>query len=220
MADFEIHRSTVTDSKIIIDLSSIKLPIKKIKTNKMRKLIFAINLTLDGCCDHTKGIPYEDLHEYHTQLLRDVDTIVYGRKTYQLMVPFWPDMAKNPSTNAKALNDFAQAFDSVNKIVVFSQSLEKAEGKKTRIVRTNLRDEILTLKQEPGRNIITGGVNIPSQLMQLDLIDEYHFVIQPIIVGEGTRLLQGISLPQRLQLNLVESKILTSGCVAHRYLKS
>jgi dihydrofolate reductase len=129
-------------------------------------------------------------------------------------------MAKNPSAGAKTMNDFARAFDSVDKIVVFSQSLEKAEGTKTRIVRTNLRDEILKLKQEPGRNIITGGVNIPSQLMQLDLIDEYHFVIQPMIVGEGTRLLERTSLPEKLQLTLAESKVLKSGCVAHRYLKS
>jgi len=116
------------------------------------------------------------------------------------------------------MNEFAQAFDSVNNIVVFSQSLEKAEGKKTRIVRTNLQNEILKLKQEQGKNILTGGVNIPSQLIELGLVDEYHVVIQPLVVGEGTRLLEGISLEEKL--NLVESKIFPSGCVALRYLKS
>jgi len=184
----------------------------------MRKLVFAINITIDGCCDHTKLGGNEEVHEYHTNLLRDVDLLVFGRKTYQLMVPFWPDVAKNHSGQTKAMNEFAQAFDSVNNIVVFSQSLEKAEGKKTRIVRTNLENEILKLKQEQGKNILTGGVNIPSQLIELGLVDEYHVVIQPLVVGEGTRLLEGISLEEKL--NLVESKIFPSGCVALRYLKS
>ena len=184
----------------------------------MRKLVFAINITIDGCCDHTKLGGNEEVHEYHTNLLRDVDLLVFGRKTYQLMVPFWPDVAKNHSGQTKAMNQFAQAFDSVNNIVVFSQSLEKAEGKKTRIVRTNLQNEILKLKQEQGKNILTGGVNIPSQLIELGLVDEYHVVIQPLVVGEGTRLLDGVSLEEKL--NLVESKIFPSGCVALRYLKS
>jgi len=184
----------------------------------MRKLVFAINITIDGCCDHTKLGGNEEVHEYHTNLLRDVDLLVFGRKTYQLMVPFWPDVAKNHSGQTKAMNEFAQAFDSVNNIVVFSQSLERAEGKKTRIVRTNLQDEIIKLKQEQGKNILTGGVNIPSQLIELGLVDEYHVVIQPLVVGEGTRLLEGVSLQEKL--NLVESKIFPSGCVALRYLKS
>src|SRR5262245_25742530 len=98
----------------------------------MRKLIFGINLTLDGCCDHTKQIANEEIHEYFTDLMREADLLVYGRKTYQLMVPFWPDIAKNHSGQTKAMNEFAQAFDS-NKIVVFSQSLDKAEGQNTRI---------------------------------------------------------------------------------------
>jgi dihydrofolate reductase len=185
----------------------------------MRNLIFAINLTLDGCCDHTKLIADDEMHEYYADLMRDIDVLVYGRKTYQLMFPFWPDVAKNLSGPTKGMNDFAQAFDSVPRIVVFSQSLEKAEGNKTRIVRTNLQDEIVKLKQEPGKNIATGGVSIPSQLMELGLIDEYLFLVQPIVAGEGRRLFDDVSLPEKLQLKLVESKIFESGSVALRYLK-
>jgi hypothetical protein len=102
----------------------------------MRKVIFAINMTLDGCCDHTKVDGDDELHEYHAHLLRDVDLLVFGRKTYQLMVPFWPDVAKNHSGQTRAMNEFAQAFDSVNSIIVFSRTLDRAEGKNTRIVRT------------------------------------------------------------------------------------
>jgi dihydrofolate reductase len=182
----------------------------------MRNVIFAINTTLDGCCDHTKTIADEQLLEYYTHLLRDFDLLVFGRKTYQLMVPYWPDVAKNRS-ETKASIEFAQTFNSINKIV-FSRSLDSAEGN-TRIVRTNLHDEMLKLKQEQGKNILVGGVDIPSQLIELGLVDEYHFVVQPIIAGEGRRLLEGISLQEKLQLKLVESKIFKSGCVALRYLK-
>jgi dihydrofolate reductase len=183
----------------------------------MRNVIFAINITLDGCCDHTKQIADDETHEYFTQLLREVDLLVFGRKTYQLMVPYWPDVAKSQS-ETKSENEFAQAFDSINKIV-FSRSLDSAEDRNTRIVRTNLRDEILKLRQEQGKSILVGGVDVPSQMMELGLIDEYRFVVGPIVAGEGRRLLEGVSLRERLQLKLVESKSFKSGCVALRYLK-
>lgn len=183
----------------------------------MRRLIFGINVTLDGCCDHAKLSGDEEVHKYFTHLMRDVDLLLYGRKTYQLMVPFWPDVAKNHSGQTEAMNEFAQEFDSKN-IIVFSRSLEKADQKNTRIVRSNLQDEILKLKQEQGKNILMGGVSIPSQLIELGLVDEYHFVVQPIVVGEGRRL-DGINLQEKLQLKLAESKIFESGCIALRYLK-
>ena len=183
----------------------------------MRNLIFGINITLDGCVDHTRQVADDETHEYFTDLLREADLLVYGRITYQLMVPFWPEVAKNQSMD-KASNEFALTFDSIKKIV-FSRSLDSVEDKNTRIVRTSLHDEILKLKQEEGKSILVGGVSIPSQLIELGLIDEYRFVVGPVVVGEGRRLLEGVSLPERLQLKLVESKIFRSGCVALRYLK-
>ncbi|MFZ0731517.1 MAG: dihydrofolate reductase family protein [Candidatus Sulfotelmatobacter sp.] len=183
----------------------------------MRNIIFAINTTLDGCCDHTKQLADDETHEYFTQLLRNVDLLVFGRITYQLMVPFWPEVARTQSMT-KAENEFARTFDSLPKIV-FSRSLGSAEDKQTRIIRTNLHDEILRLKQEPGKNILVGGVRIPSQLIELGLVDEYRFVVGPILAGEGRRLMEGVGLPEKLQLKLVESKPFKSGCVALRYLK-
>ena len=185
----------------------------------MRNVIFAINLTLDGCCDHTKHAPAEDLLEHYTSLLRDdAGVLVYGRKTYQLMVPYWPDIAKSQSEETKADREFAQTFDSIPKIV-FSRTLDRVEDQNTRIVRTDLRDEILKLKQEQGKNILLGGVDIPSQLIELGLVDEFRFVIAPVIAGEGRRLLEGVNLPKKCLLKLVESKTFKSGSVALRYLK-
>jgi dihydrofolate reductase len=186
----------------------------------MRKLIYTINITIDGCCEHTKMDPPDDDEEvmdYFTQLVRDAD-LCYGRKTYQLMVPYWPDIAKNPS-DAKADREFAQAFDSANKIV-FSRSLESAESRNTRIVRGNLRDEIVKLKQEPGKHICVGGVDLASQLIELGLVDEYRFAVAPILAGEGRRLLEGAHLQEKLQLRLAESHVFKkSGWIALRYLK-
>jgi dihydrofolate reductase len=183
----------------------------------MRKLVYAINVTLDGCCDHTKGIADDELLDYYTRLVRDVGLFVYGRKTYELMVPYWPDVAKDASST-RADREFAQAFDSKDK-VVFSRTLDSVEDGKTRVTRGDLRDEILKLKQEPGAGILTGGVDIPSQLVELGLVDEYRVVVQPVVAGAGRRLLDGVSLPEKLRLKLVESKIFESGCVALRYSK-
>jgi len=180
----------------------------------MRNVIFAINTTLDGCCDHTKQVADDETHEYFTDLLREVDLLVFGRITYQLMVPFWPEVAKSQSMT-KASNEFARSFDSISKIV-FSRSLDSAEDRNT---RTNLHDEILKLKQEQGKTILVGGVSIPSQLIELGLVDEYRFVVGPIVAGEGRRLLEGVSLREKLQVRLVESKVFKSGCVALHYLK-
>ena len=181
----------------------------------MRKAIFAINISLDGCCDHTKFGPDEETYAYFTDLVRSAGVFAYGRITYELMVPYWPDIAKNPTDN-KAENEYAQAFDSVDKIVVFSRSLESVEGKNTEIVRADIQDTILKLKQEPGKNILIGGVTIASQLMELGLIDEYCLMVHPIVVGEGRKLFDGVS---RLQLKLIDSKMFKSGSILLRYIK-
>jgi dihydrofolate reductase len=181
----------------------------------MRKLIYTINVSIDGCCDHTKMAPDEELFDYHIQLVRDAGLFVYGRKTYQLMVPYWPDVAKDPSSS-KSDKEFGQAFDSKN-IVVFSRTLNGVEDGKTRIVRGDLRGEILRLKQEQGADILAGGVDIPTQLMELGLVDELRLIVVPVVAGKGRRLFEDMSLPASQRLKLVESKIFESGCVALRY---
>ncbi|HEY1870323.1 MAG TPA: dihydrofolate reductase family protein [Chitinophagaceae bacterium] len=133
------------------------------------------------------------------------------------MVPYWPDVAKDPSSS-KADKDFADAFDSIDK-VVFSKSIGHIEDKRTIVVRTDLKDEIFKLKQEPGKDILVGGIDLPSQLIALGLVDEFLFIVNPIITGGGRRLFEGISLPEKLQLTLVDSIISKSGHVALRFIK-
>ena len=187
------------------------------KGRQMRNLIYAINITIDGCCDHTAVNPDDEVLGYFTELTREADLQVFGRKTYELMIPYWPDVAKDSSAT-KADREFAEAFVSLDK-VVFSRSLETSGDANTSIVRTNLRDEILKRKQQPGKNILVGGVDIPTQLMQLGLVDEYRFVVSPLIAGEGRRLLDGRNLAEKLHLKLVDTKSFNSGVVALRYLR-
>ncbi|MCE9599783.1 MAG: dihydrofolate reductase family protein, partial [Spirochaetia bacterium] len=104
----------------------------------MRKVVFAINMTADGYCGHEDGIADQEMHRYHTGLLRNADVILFGRTTYQLMVPYWPDLAKSQSDD-EASNEFARVFDSID-IVVVSTTLKEVVGEKTRIIRTNVAE--------------------------------------------------------------------------------
>ena len=182
----------------------------------MRKLIYSINLTIDGCCDHTKIDPSEEIHDYYTKMLGGAGLLLYGRTTYELMVPFWPDAAKSKSY-PRSFNDFAQAFDAIDRVVV-SRILTHVADKQTTIISTNIYDEILKLKQMEGKPIMTGGVSLPLQLAQMGLIDEFNFVVQPILAGEGRRLVDPAGIQQRLNLKLVDTMVFESGSVALRYI--
>jgi dihydrofolate reductase len=181
---------------------------------QMRNVVFAINITIDGYCGHESGIADDELHEYFTGLLRDSDVEIFGRNTYHLMYPYWHDVAVNQS-ETKVLNEFARTFDSIPKIV-FSTTLKSVEWNNTILLRSNLQEEILKLKQQPGKNISIGALSIASQVAQWNLIDEYHFVVHPIIAGEGPRFFESV---KNLTLNLVGSKTFRSGVVALHYKK-
>jgi len=133
------------------------------------------------------------------------------------MVPYWPEIAKMQSETA-AENEFARVFDSLDK-VVFSTTLKHVDGNNTRIARANVAEEVIKLKQQPGKDICAGSLSIASQLSERGLIDEYHFVIHPVVAGKGPRLFETVKLQERLMLNLVDSKKLQSGVVALQYRK-
>jgi dihydrofolate reductase len=183
----------------------------------VRKVVFAINATTDGCCDHTDMIADEELHKYFTGLLRNASTLLYGRITYQLMVPYWPEIARTQSETA-ASNEFARVFDAINR-VVFSTTLTHVEGNNARIVRANLAQEVLTLKQQTGKDICVGILTIASQLSGFGLIDEYQFAVHPVIAGRGPRLFETVALQNRLRLDFVGMKSLHSGVVVLHYRK-
>jgi dihydrofolate reductase len=178
----------------------------------MRKVIFAINITIDGCCGHESGIVDDELHEHFTGLLRDSDVEIFGRNTYHLMYPYWHDVAVNQS-ESKVINEFARVFDAMPKIV-FSTTLKDVEWNNTTLLRSNLQEEIVKLKQQPGKNISIGGLNIAAQLAQAGLIDEYRFLVHPIVAGKGPRLFE---TGRDFRLELLGSKTLRSGVVELHY---
>jgi dihydrofolate reductase len=181
----------------------------------MRKVVFAINISIDGYCGHESGVAADDeLHEYFTGLLRESDVHIHGRNTYKLMYPFWHEVAVSQS-ESKALNDFAVAFDAIPKLV-FSTTLERADWVNSTLMRSGLREEIVKLKEKPGKNISIGSIKTAAQAEQWDLIDEYHFVVHPIIAGKGPRLFEAEG---GRPLILISSKVFGSGAVALHYKK-
>ncbi len=184
----------------------------------MRNAVFAINITVDGSCDHTVMIADDELHEYFTELLRSADIELFGRKTYQLMFPYWHTVAENQS-ETKATNEFARTIDAINK-VVFSKTLKSVEMKNTTLSRANVEEELLKLKGQPGKDIFIDGLSIASHLTQLGMIDEYHVLVQPIVAGKGPRLFETGGFRKPLQLKLVGSREFSSGVIALHYRKT
>jgi dihydrofolate reductase len=189
---------------------------KHTKANPMRNVIFGMNISIDACYDHAKFNGDDEIHEYFADLMKDVDLVVYGRKMYDLIVPYFTEVAKTQS-GSEATNKFAKTVTDVDKIV-FSRTLETVEGN-TRIMRDNLEEEIRKLKQQPGKKISIAGVSLREQLTALGLVDEFYFVIHPVLVGDGKRLMENTGLQENLNLKLVDSKIFKSGCIGLHYIK-
>lgn len=175
----------------------------------MRKVIAAMNMTLDGFCDHTAMIADEEIHEHYNDLLSSADTLLYGRVTYQLMESYWPLLVKNPSGN-KPMDDFAVLIDNISK-VVFSHTLKNVVWKNSELKREVVKEEILQLKQQTGKPILVGSPGLIVALSQLALIDEYQIGIQPTIIGSGLQLFKNIT--DRINLKLLKTKTFRCGAL-------
>ncbi len=178
----------------------------------MRKLVAAINMTIDGFCDHTAISPGEEIHQHYTDLLNAADAILYGRVTYQLM-QFWQPLIKNPS-GEKSMDDFATAIDNVPK-VVFSHTLKNTEWDSARLANKPIEEEVEELKQQSGKDIFVGSPGLIVALTQLHLIDEYQLCVHPVIAGKGLPLFKNIH--DSVNLKLLKTKIFDSGAVILYY---
>ena len=182
----------------------------------MRKLIAAINMTLDGFCDHTAMIADDEIHQHYNELLSNADTLIYGRITYQLMESYWPIIVRNP-TGIKPTDEFAVIIDNISKIV-FSRTLKNVYWKNTKLKEEVNKEEVLELKQsrnDGSKNILVGSPSLIVALTQLDLIDEYQLSVQPIILGNGLPLFKNIN--NRINLKLLKTKIFGCGAVTLYY---
>lgn len=182
----------------------------------MRKLIAAMNMTLDGFCDHTSMIADEEIHDHYTELLRSADTVIYGRITYQLMESFWPTVVKNP-TGDKSMDDFAIAMENISKLV-FSRTLKNVEWATARLAKRSIKEEVLALKQSPdggSKDILVGSPSLIVETMNLNLIDEYQISVQPTIIGSGLPLFKPVN--DRVNLKLLKTKTFGCGAVTFYY---
>jgi dihydrofolate reductase len=184
----------------------------------MRPLRYSINVTLDGCCDHRVFLPDEGLHRHFADELERADALLFGRVTYEMMEAAWrqPVTGTWPDWMADWMIPFARAIDGAKKYVV-SGTLERVDWN-AELVQGDLGKAVQQLKREPGRGLYVGGVTLPRALAELGLIDEYEFVVQPILAGHGPTLFAGLS--QRLELKLVGCQEFGAGAVALRYRPS
>jgi dihydrofolate reductase len=181
----------------------------------MRKLIAAMNMTLDGFCDHTAMIADDEIHQHYSELLHSAGTLLYGRITYQLM-EYWPTLVKNPSGN-KSMDEFAVIMDNIPK-VVFSHTLKSVEWRTARLAKRDLKEEVLELRQSRNggsKDILVGSPSLIVGLSQLDLIDEYQLGVQPTVLGSGLPLFKNIR--DRVDLKLLKTKSFGCGAVMLYY---
>ena len=165
-------------------------------------------MTLDGFCDHTAMSADDEIHQHYNELLSNAGTLIYGRITYQLMESYWPSVVKNPTGN-KPIDEFAVLIDNISKIV-YSRTLESVDWKNTELKKEVIKEEILELKQQAGKDILVGSPSLIVALTQLGLVDEYQLGVQPIVLGSGLPLFKDIK--DRIDLKLLKTK--TFGCGA------
>lgn len=178
----------------------------------MRKVIAAINITIDGFCDHTLAIADDELHQHYTELLHNAGVLLYGRKTYELM-GFWRPLLKEPIGN-KAMDEFAVAIDSVPKLV-FSRTLTDVDWDSAKLAKRGLTETVSELKSLPGKDIFACSPSLISTLTGQGLIDEFQLCVHPVIAGSGLPLFKHIT--DSVILKLTKTKEFRSGAIIHSY---
>lgn len=179
----------------------------------MGLLTFGLNVTLDGCIDHTQGIADDELHDFWTELMDRSGAMLFGRNTYELMEAAWPAVARDEAA-PRAMREWAQKLEAKAKYVV-SGSRADFPWQNTIRVEGDLREAITALKARTEQGVLVGAPRLALSLEELGLIDEYRIVVHPIISGRGPTLFHGLSSPR--QLELVSTQRFASGAQAHHF---
>ena len=182
----------------------------------MRPLRYAINVTLDGCVHHEAGLaPDEESMRFWTAEMERPDALIFGRVTYGMMESAWrrPASGAWPEWMDESQLPFAEAIDGAKKYVV-SSSLTAVDWN-AELLDGDVGRAVERLKQEPGDGLYVGGVTLPLALADLGLIDEYVFVVHPVVAGHGPTLLSG--LRERIRLELLDRQEFRSGVTALRF---
>ncbi|HJY30961.1 MAG TPA: dihydrofolate reductase family protein [Pyrinomonadaceae bacterium] len=184
----------------------------------MRKLIVFNNISLDGYfTDANSDMSWahenadEEWNNFTSENASGGGVLLFGRKTYDLMVSFWP--------TKQAYDMMPQVAEGMNNLpkVVFSRTMDKAEWNNTKLVKGNIVEEVSGMKSEPGDDmVIMGSGTIVSQLTQERLIDEYQIIVHPLVLGSGRTLFQGVK--QQVPLKRVNSRTFGNGNVLLTYV--
>jgi dihydrofolate reductase len=192
------------------------------RNNKMRKVILSLQVTLDGFIEGPKGaldwamIEDEETWKDVIELQELTDTLLLGRMMYPAFEKYWLAASTNPSSNKNEIK-YALLASNMQKIV-FSKTLKKVEWKTTRIIRDRIEEEVIRMKQQPGKDLVLlGGAGIVSTFMNLGLPDEYHLIVNPVVLGGGKPLFKDIK--ERHKLSLIKTKTFKSGKVVLHYGK-
>ena len=184
----------------------------------MRKLVVFSHLTLDGYfTDHSGSMswahrekPDAEWSAFVAENAGGGGALLFGRVTYELMTGYWPTplAANNDPIVAERMNNLPK--------VVFSRTLDKATWNNTKLVKDDIAAEIRRMKREPGEDmVILGSGSIVAQLAHEGVVDEYQFVVNPIALGKGRTMFEGIK--KNLTLKLTKSRTFGNGNVLHCY---
>jgi dihydrofolate reductase len=179
----------------------------------MGKIVAAINLTLDGFCDHTAVKADDEIHRHYSELLRNSGPLLYGRVTYQLMENAWPEIVKNPTGN-QATDEFAAIMDNATKIV-FSRTLEHVSWKNSTLKKEIARDEILALRDHAAKDLLVGSPGLIISMGNLGLIDEYQLCMHPVVAGAGQPLFKNVN--KGFELRLIRTRMFQGGAILGCY---
>lgn len=184
----------------------------------MGVLTYCINVTLDGCVDHEVGIANDETHAHFTRLLEQNGAMLWGRTTYEMMEVFWPAVARGEVEASPALVDWAQKLDAIPKYVV-SSTRDEFPWVNSHHLTGDLRAAVQDVKDRTPDGVLVGSTKLATELDRLDLIDEYEFVLQPMIAGRGPRLHEG-GLPATRRLELISATPISSGVCSMRYRRA
>ena len=184
----------------------------------MGLLTFSLNVTLDGCIDHEEGIADDETHAFFTRLMDAGGAMLWGRTTYEMMESYWPAVARGDVDAPPALREWALALEAKPKYVV-SSTRQDFPWTNSHHLAGDLRTSVQELKDRTPAGVLLGSGMLATELDRLGLIDEYRFLVQPMIAGHGPTLFQG-GLPTTRRLELVSSEPLTNGVLAVHYRRA
>ena len=199
---------------------AVPLPVRSSATysHLMARLTFSMNVTLDGCVDHQVGIADDETHGFFTRLMDEHHAMLWGRTTYEMMENYWPAVARGDVDAPAAVREWALKLETKPKYVVSTSRSDFPWNNSHRVVG-DLGSAVQNLKESAPGGVLLGSGKLATELDRLGLIDEYRFLVHPVIAGHGPTVYQD-GLPSNRRLDLISSEPLGNGVIAVHYRRA